>query len=416
MDHLKKQISALQVVQTEAECDFIMVFCPVIRVHATDIKYALEKLNKISDTKPAVLVVLYHTFDPECVVPDSRRAVYRENTVTVDCLFHEDQGLLKCQKNHESCRRIINYIQHQMCRKNSIDERMETDQCLVPAAKATLKYFLLLSGETVNTHEIFMRRLKMKNELQKVDTVDKCDFIVAFCPVASRAGTDIEAAVGKLNQQSADKPAILIVLHHTFDPECVVPDSNRAVKRGNTFTVDCLFHEDHGLLHCQKNNESFNRIINYIKHQLEEIQRGSMEVQQAGPSQCSDKQENMLNGADPDKNQLETMRMELENQKSELAEKTKELKMKESLQNTRECHLNDRETQVNVRETQVNTRETQVNAREMQVNARETQVNARETQVNAREMQVNARETQVNARETQVNAREMQGNARETQW
>ncbi|KAF4073315.1 hypothetical protein AMELA_G00257430 [Ameiurus melas] len=331
MDHLKKQIPALQVVQTEAECDFIMVFCPVIRVHATDIKYALEKLNKISDTKPAVLVVLHHTFDPECVVPDSSRAVNRENTLTVDCLFHEDQGLLQCLKNRESCTRIINYIKHQMCRKKSVKEKMETDQHRVravpshqndcsalvsshhhqnkeedrphkgqqknaddannqssrsestqeqenrrskkkkteaPTTKATLKYFLLLSGETVNTHEIFMRRLKMKNELQKVDTVDKCDFIVAFCPVASRAGTDIEAAVRKLNQQSADKPAILVVLHRTFDPECVVPDSNRAVKRGNTFTVDCLFHEDHGLLHCQKNEESLARIIAHIKPQI----------------------------------------------------------------------------------------------------------------------------------------------------
>lgn len=60
------------------------------------------------------------------------------------------------------------------------------------------------------------------------------------------------------------KPAVLVVLHHTFDPESVVPDSNRAVKRNNSLTVDCLFHEDQGLLQCHKNAESLARITNII--------------------------------------------------------------------------------------------------------------------------------------------------------
>ncbi|XP_053533000.1 uncharacterized protein LOC108259768 isoform X1 [Ictalurus punctatus] len=372
MDHLKKQIPALQVVQTEEEYDFIMVFCPVIRGHAIDIQAAQEKLNKISDNKPAVLVVLHHTFDLECVVPDSSRAVHRENTFTVDCLFHEDQGLLRCQKNHESFTRIINYIKHQMCRKNSVDERMETDQRLVGpdseeqeytepkkskivalTAKSTLNYFILLTGETLNTHDIFMSMLIVNYkipQLQKVDTVDECDFILAFCPIVSRAGTDIEAAVRKLNQHSDDKPAILVVLHRTFNPECVVPDSNRAVKRGNTITVDCLFHENQGLLNCLKNEKSFTRIINYIKPQLEEIQQENMKEHQADPSQCSDKQENMLNGADPSKKQLETMRMELEKLKSELAEKNEQLTMKDNLLNDIKRQLKESQKQVEERD------------------------------------------------------------------
>ncbi|XP_053341357.1 uncharacterized protein LOC128512211 isoform X4 [Clarias gariepinus] len=69
--------------------------------------------QKNHGTKPAVLVVLHHTFDPECVVPNSSRAVHRENTVTVDCLFHEDKGLLQCHKNYESLTRITEMIQSQ---------------------------------------------------------------------------------------------------------------------------------------------------------------------------------------------------------------------------------------------------------------------------------------------------------------
>lgn len=66
------------------------------------------------DTKPVVLVVLHHTYNPDYVTPDSSRSVNRDNTITVDCLFHEDVGLLKSPKNDGSLDRMINYIKHQV--------------------------------------------------------------------------------------------------------------------------------------------------------------------------------------------------------------------------------------------------------------------------------------------------------------
>ncbi|KAF5887841.1 hypothetical protein DAT39_022130, partial [Clarias magur] len=333
MDRLKRQVPDLQEEQTEAECDIILVFCPVVRGPEHDMKAALEELNEISGTKPAVLVVLHHTFDPDSVVSDSSRAVSRENTLTVDCLFHEDQGLLQCRKNEESIGRIVTHIKPQIQRIKSVWERREIDQYCVTAEETpqaqgehansmrtetgiepgqqsnpaprgarrqsfpssnkheqanqeqmksnypgqaenpTLKYFILLTGQTLNTHDIFMSRLKHEiPQLQQVSTVDECDVILAFCPVVSRPGTDIEAAVKKLNRESAVKPAVLVVLHRTFDPECVVPHSSRAVHRENTITVDCLFYEDQGLLRCRKNQESFTRVRNYIKPQIQPVQ------------------------------------------------------------------------------------------------------------------------------------------------
>ncbi|KAM9440546.1 verrucotoxin subunit beta-like [Clarias gariepinus] len=114
MHRLKKQVPDLQVVQTEAECDIILVFCSIVRGPEHDIKAALEKLYEISDTKPAVMVVFHHAFDPPAVVPDSSRAVSRGNIITVDCLFHEDQGLLQCQKNEDSLTRIVTHIKSQV--------------------------------------------------------------------------------------------------------------------------------------------------------------------------------------------------------------------------------------------------------------------------------------------------------------
>ncbi len=61
-----------------------------------------------------------------------------------------------------------------------------------------------------------------------------------------------------------DKPVLLVVLHHTFDPEASVPDSSKFVGRENTFTVDCLFYEDKGLLKCKKNAKAYKNAIEWL--------------------------------------------------------------------------------------------------------------------------------------------------------
>ncbi|XP_053086563.1 uncharacterized protein LOC113531247 isoform X2 [Pangasianodon hypophthalmus] len=294
VDHLKNQRPDLQEVQTVDECDFVLVFCPVVSRAGTDIEAAVGKLQNAAGTKPAVLVVLHHTFEPECVVPDSSSAVTRKNSITVDCLFHEDKGLLQCHKNDESLARITNIIKSQASKENGSSwseyvwswnpwsrSAPEEKQCGKEEVKeqgpktsehedifSGNKFLVLLFGNTFDAHKKIVDHLKnQRPDLQEVQTVDECDFILVFCPVVSRAGTDIEAAVKKLQNAAGTKPAVLVVLHHTFDPDCVVPDSSRVVTRKNSITVDCLFHEDQRLLQCHKNDESLARITNIIKSQ-----------------------------------------------------------------------------------------------------------------------------------------------------
>ena len=58
--------------------------------------------------KPVILVVLHHTFNPDYTVPDSSRLVTREDVIlTVDCLFHESQGLLECPRNEAAVKEIL---------------------------------------------------------------------------------------------------------------------------------------------------------------------------------------------------------------------------------------------------------------------------------------------------------------------
>lgn len=62
-----------------------------------------------------------------------------------------------------------------------------------------------------------------------------------------------------------------MVLHHTFDLECSVSDSSRAVSKDNAenpgklFVVDCLFSEDKGLLQCHKNDEAVKKVADWLK-------------------------------------------------------------------------------------------------------------------------------------------------------
>lgn len=85
-----------------------------------------------------------------------------------------------------------------------------------------------------------------------------------FFPIVSRSGTDIDVIVRDIKDNN---PAILVVLHHTFDPECIVSDSSKFVERENTLVVDCLFYEDKGLLECKRNEKAYEDVIKWLKLQ-----------------------------------------------------------------------------------------------------------------------------------------------------
>ncbi|XP_076866873.1 uncharacterized protein LOC143518319 [Brachyhypopomus gauderio] len=138
---------------------------------------------------------------------------------------------------------------------------------LRPRHHQRVKYVSIISGKTLGVHEHILQILhKQIPDLQDVSTVEECDVILLFCPIVSRAGTDIEAALTLITEADS-KPAVLVVLHHTFDPDSTVPDSSRSVTRKNTTTVDCLFHEYRGLLKCPKNEDTVKKIVENLKPQ-----------------------------------------------------------------------------------------------------------------------------------------------------
>ncbi|XP_066515831.1 uncharacterized protein [Hoplias malabaricus] len=266
---LKGQVPGLKEVSTVEDCDFILFFCPIVSRAGTDIEAALQKLQRLSDTKPAVLVVLHHTFNPDITLPEGSRSVNRENTLTVDCVFHEDRGLLQCPRNQDAGDKVSQWI-------NLLEKAVDESEREVGeyswnwwpffGYSRELKFLRGVSENTLNSDEDFIKKLKEQvPDLKEVSEVQECDFILFFCPIVSRAGTDIEAALQKLQRLSDTKPAVLVVLHPTFDPYIILEDSSRSVNRENALTVDCVFYEDRGLLQCPRNQDAGDKVSQWIK-------------------------------------------------------------------------------------------------------------------------------------------------------
>nr|AUW56535.1 hypothetical protein [Pseudogyrinocheilus prochilus] len=103
-----------------------------------------------------------------------------------------------------------------------------------------------------------------KSGLKETSSHDGCHFFLFFCPIISRAGTDIDNALKYLDQVKAPKRIIMVVLHPTIDPEKTILDSNSAITREDIFAVDCLF-SDNELLTCEKNTNAINKIAQDLK-------------------------------------------------------------------------------------------------------------------------------------------------------
>lgn len=129
-------------------------------------------------------------------------------------------------------------------------------------------YFIIEMGNSYNSKKMILDYLlQQRPGWEEVCCVDDAHVILVFCIISSRAGTDIDAALNQLKSFPETNPAIFMVLHHTFDPEKIIPDSSRYVTRRNTLTVDLLFHEDSGLLKCNRNDESLTKIVQRFKYQ-----------------------------------------------------------------------------------------------------------------------------------------------------
>ncbi|XP_076858198.1 uncharacterized protein LOC143512024 isoform X2 [Brachyhypopomus gauderio] len=125
-----------------------------------------------------------------------------------------------------------------------------------------LKFYVIVIGQIFNCHLNFVERLKKRLQIHEVNSEEESDFILAFVSIVSRVGTDIEFALPRF---PTAQPVLLVVLHHTFEEQYMAPDSQIHVRHmSNVFAVDCLFHEDKGLLPCLRNEQALKAITDHL--------------------------------------------------------------------------------------------------------------------------------------------------------
>ncbi|XP_064781296.1 uncharacterized protein LOC135505947 isoform X2 [Oncorhynchus masou masou] len=128
-----------------------------------------------------------------------------------------------------------------------------------PNKKQAVKVHSQVCGKTLNTHLALMKQVDdLAVGLKREETKpEDCQVIIVFCPITSRVGTDIDAAMS--NVQS-NKDVILVVMHHTFD-HCFVTSQRYASHYINVVEeVNVLFHDSLGLLRCETNDKAVTLI------------------------------------------------------------------------------------------------------------------------------------------------------------
>ncbi|CAK6982210.1 uncharacterized protein LOC121882503 isoform X1 [Scomber scombrus] len=135
------------------------------------------------------------------------------------------------------------------------------------AAASWRKFFVVESGKTNGAHLELVNMIKHIGHIE-VDRSEDCDYLLVICPAVSQVGTNISEALESL---PANKPVILVVMHHTFNKCQVVAESRRQVTDPNVYlTVDVLFYEKN-LLNCNRNQSALLEIQIFLAGSLYQV-------------------------------------------------------------------------------------------------------------------------------------------------
>ncbi|XP_023203134.1 uncharacterized protein LOC111611343 [Xiphophorus maculatus] len=128
-------------------------------------------------------------------------------------------------------------------------------------AQVTVNYNMVISGRTFDAHHQILSQVKSSAQqlnLVESQSSEDCQIVLVFCPIVSRTGTDVEAA---MKMVTGAKPAILVLMHHAYEPKHVATmgtwDYNPKIVQH--FSV--FYHERvNGLIRCKENNDAISGI------------------------------------------------------------------------------------------------------------------------------------------------------------
>ncbi|KAK7906947.1 hypothetical protein WMY93_015559 [Mugilogobius chulae] len=165
----------------------------------------------------------------------SRNQVYASNSVATcsvtNCATNEGSA---DSENSHSGQSYFSYLSGLFPRRQGSVTATQPKHNINPMTKvpiASVTYKMVVSGKTLGAHlEIIQRINGLVSEqafcLQLQETKEEdSQVIIVFCPVVSRVGTDIDAALQGLS--SNNKPVIVVAMHHMHTPTGLPPPRTR---------------------------------------------------------------------------------------------------------------------------------------------------------------------------------------------
>ncbi|XP_026146548.1 uncharacterized protein LOC113120745 isoform X1 [Carassius auratus] len=145
---------------------------------------------------------------------------------------------------------------------SSFPTNMNPPTIQIPSFEPTVRVHPFFCGRTLGTDKQILAQLKGVKESELSD----CQLILAFSPVTSRAGIDAEEALKKIPD---NYPAVLVIMHHTFNPDYVCPSLNASSRVNIVEHVNVLFHDSrHGLLQCPANEKAMRKLQSVLNRYM----------------------------------------------------------------------------------------------------------------------------------------------------
>ncbi|XP_034436810.1 uncharacterized protein LOC117758889 [Hippoglossus hippoglossus] len=145
-----------------------------------------------------------------------------------------------------------------------------TETSAKDSQEATVKYKMVVGGQTFGAHKQLMAQVNQGTHggIQFLENSEDSQIIIVFCPITSRAESDVKAA---MNGVPGDKPIILVKMHHVCEPKPSLCLDTSIDDRNNVLQVNVFYHENiGGLLSCQLNTTAVSKVqkelLNHSNH------------------------------------------------------------------------------------------------------------------------------------------------------
>ncbi|XP_067458865.1 stonustoxin subunit alpha-like isoform X2 [Thunnus thynnus] len=143
-----------------------------------------------------------------------------------------------------------------------------------------VKVYWKVTDQTFGAHQVLLDKVKnMKWTTVTVETtrdLQESHVVIVFCPIMSRVGSDVDAAMTDITGSCGQKPVILVLMHHTRDVDYSTDGTRWSDVYDNVvLDVHVLFHKTkNGLLTCPKNHQAVTQIQRELQ-KYKEVQEHS---------------------------------------------------------------------------------------------------------------------------------------------